>query len=43
VIGRTEALIEGGYRRRRIMALGEIFASLKQGNILDGLFALVNG
>jgi hypothetical protein len=25
------------------LTLGEIFASFKQGNVLDGLFALVNG
>jgi hypothetical protein len=38
---RTEAFLEGGYRRRRILAFGEVFASLKQGNILNGLVALL--
>jgi hypothetical protein len=39
---RTEAFVEGGYRRRRILAFGEIFASLKQGNILNGFIAFLN-
>jgi hypothetical protein len=39
----TEAFVDGDYRRRRILTLVEIFTCLKQGNILDRLFALVNG
>jgi hypothetical protein len=40
---RTEAFVEGGHRRRRILTFRERFANFNEGNVWNGIFTPING